>query len=122
VFWPPALFIPAARREVRAPGQSALTTAAIRTKVLASALQQQNTEVVSMNSNYVFLCGVMWCAYGDQEAGEELLRATSSLDPDTRSLAWALLENGMKNLRKKVIGTPGRDLGHSQSRQTHSVM
>ncbi len=61
-----------------------------------------------MNSNYVFLCGVMWCSYGDEEAGKELLRATGSLDPDTRALAWALLENGMRKLRKRVIGTPGR--------------
>ena len=28
-----------------------------------------------MNSDYVFLCGVMWCGYGQQEAGRELLRA-----------------------------------------------
>ena len=23
-----------------------------------------------MNSDYVFLCGVMWCGYGQQEAAE----------------------------------------------------
>ena len=27
-----------------------------------------------MNSDYVFLCGVMWCRYGKQEAGRELLK------------------------------------------------
>ena len=60
-----------------------------------------------MDSNYVFLCGVMWCGYGEQEAGKELLRATSSHDPDTRALAWAMLAKGMSELRKKVIGNPG---------------
>lgn len=60
-----------------------------------------------MDSNYVFLCGVMWCGYGEQEAGKELLRATSSRDPDTRALAWAMLAKGMSGLRKKVIGNPG---------------
>jgi hypothetical protein len=62
-----------------------------------------------MDSNYVFLCGVMWCGYGEQEAGKELLRATSSLDPDTRALAWAMLTQGMDELRKKVIGNPGEE-------------
>jgi len=59
-----------------------------------------------MDSNYVYLCGVMWCGYGQQEAGAELLRATSSPDPDTRTLAWAMLAKGMSELRKKVIGNP----------------
>lgn len=27
-----------------------------------------------MDSDYVFLCGVMWCRFGQQEAGKELLR------------------------------------------------
>lgn len=57
-----------------------------------------------MDSNYVFLCGVMWCGYGQQEAGKELLRATSSLDPDIRALACALLAKGLNELRKKVLG------------------
>ncbi len=39
-----------------------------------------------MDSDYVFLCGVMWCRYGQQEAGKELLRATDSMDPDMRTL------------------------------------
>jgi hypothetical protein len=62
-----------------------------------------------MDSNYVFLCGVMWCGYGQQEAGKELLRATSSLDPDIRTLAWAMLAKGMSGLKKKVIGDPGEE-------------
>jgi hypothetical protein len=63
-----------------------------------------------MDSNYVFLCGVMWCGYGEQEAGKELLRATSSRDPDTRALARAMLAKGMSELRKKMIGNPGKKI------------
>lgn len=44
-----------------------------------------------MNSNYVFLCGLMWCKFGQQEAGQELLRAAKSEDPDMSALAWAML-------------------------------
>jgi hypothetical protein len=62
-----------------------------------------------MDSNYVFLCGVMWCGYGQQEAGKELLRATSSLDPDIRALACAMLAKGLNELRKKVLGRPGEE-------------
>jgi hypothetical protein len=39
-----------------------------------------------MNSNYVFLCGVMWCQYGQQEAGSELIRAAQCGDPDLSAL------------------------------------
>lgn len=60
-----------------------------------------------MDSNYVFLCGVMWCAYGQREAGNELLRAATCADPDVRSLAWALLVRGMRDLKKTILGTPG---------------
>jgi hypothetical protein len=63
----------------------------------------------NMDSNYVFLCGVMWCGYGQQEAGKELLRATSSLDPDIRALACAMLAKGLNELRKKVLGRPGEE-------------
>jgi hypothetical protein len=56
-----------------------------------------------MDSSYVFLCGVMWCKYGAQEAGRELLRATASRDPDTKALAWAMLERGMAEKRARVI-------------------
>jgi hypothetical protein len=52
-----------------------------------------------MDSDYVFLCGVMWCRFGHQEAGEELLRAASSKDSDTRALAWAMLAKGTGRLR-----------------------
>jgi len=53
---------------------------------------------VSMNSNYVFLCGVMWCRYGQQEAGSELMRAAQGEDPDVSALALAMLEEGCRSL------------------------
>ena len=52
-----------------------------------------------MNSNYVFLCGVMWCKFGQQEAGKELLRAANSKDPDMSALACAMLARGARRLR-----------------------
>lgn len=53
-----------------------------------------------MNGDYVFLCGVMWCGYGQREARKELLRATRSADPDIRTLAWAMLARGITELKK----------------------
>ena len=44
-----------------------------------------------MNSDYVFLCGMMWCAYGLHDAASELLRAAESADPELRTLALAML-------------------------------
>ena len=55
-----------------------------------------------MDSDYVFLCGVMWCAYGQQDAGKELLRATRSTDPDIKALAWAMLTKGTRELRNNA--------------------
>jgi hypothetical protein len=52
-----------------------------------------------MDANYIFLCGVMWCKFGQQEAGKELLRAAKSGDPDTSALAWAMLAKGARRLR-----------------------
>ena len=53
-----------------------------------------------MNSNYVFLCGVMWCRFGQQDAGEELLRAADAEDPDMKALACAMFANGARRLRE----------------------
>ena len=76
-----------------------------------------------MDSNYVFLCGVMWCGYGQQEAGKELLRATGSSDPDIRALAWAMLTKGLNELRKKVIGHPGEEhFEDNRLRKTNPVI
>ena len=56
-------------------------------------------EKTKMDSNYVFLCGVMWCRFGQQDAGKELLRATNSVDPDVKALAWALLAKGARRIK-----------------------
>jgi hypothetical protein len=53
-----------------------------------------------VESDYVFLCGVMWCGYGQEEAGRELLRATLSRDPDISTLAWAMFAKGKTALRR----------------------
>jgi hypothetical protein len=63
-----------------------------------------------MDSNYVFLCGVMWCRFGQQDAGKELLRAADSVDPDMKALAWAMLAKGARRLRdlERRAQTPSR--------------
>jgi hypothetical protein len=55
-----------------------------------------------MDSNYVFLCGVMWCNYGALDAGKELLRATASSDANTKALAWAMLAKGMAKQKTRT--------------------
>ena len=61
-----------------------------------------------MDTDYIFLCGVMWCRFGEQEAGRELLRAADSMDPDTSALAWAMLAKGAS--RFSEFGKTGTDL------------
>ena len=51
-----------------------------------------------MNSNYVFLCGVMWCKFCQPDAGRELMRAAQGEDPDSSALALAMLEEGCRFL------------------------
>jgi len=63
-------------------------------------------EETEMDGNYVFLCGVMWCRFGQQDAGKELLRATNSVDPDLKALAWAMLAKGARRLRDLERATP----------------
>src|SRR5207302_3877862 len=63
-------------------------------------------EKTEMDVNYVFLCGVMWCRFGQQDAGKELLRATNSVDPDMKALAWAMLAKGARRLRDLEGPTP----------------
>jgi len=53
-----------------------------------------------MDSDYVFLCGVMWCRFGQQDAGKELLRAADAEDPDMRALAWTMFAKGVRRLRE----------------------
>jgi hypothetical protein len=70
-------------------------------------------EETEMDSNYMFLCGVMWCKFGQQEAGKELLRAAKSGDPDMSVLAWAMLAKGahrLRNLEKRAQTSSGASL------------
>ncbi len=53
-----------------------------------------------MDNNYVFLCGVMWCKFGQEDAAKELLRAADSGDPDMSAMAWAMLAKGARRLRE----------------------
>jgi hypothetical protein len=53
-----------------------------------------------MDSNYVFLCGVMWCRFGQQDAGKELLRAAGAEDPDMKALACAMFSKGVHRFRE----------------------
>ncbi len=53
-----------------------------------------------MDGNYVFLCGVMWCRFGQQDAGRELLRAADSGDPDVKALAGAMFAKGLRRWRE----------------------
>jgi hypothetical protein len=53
-----------------------------------------------MDSNYVCLCGVMWCKFGQVDAGKELARAADSSDANLRALACAMLTKGMRRLRQ----------------------
>jgi len=67
-----------------------------------------------MDSDYVFLCGLMWCRFGQPDAGTELLRAADSRNPDVKALAWAMLAEGVDRLKKLENGRnllPARSLG-----------
>src|SRR5258707_6405726 len=63
-------------------------------------------EEKELDGNYVFRCGVMWWRFGQQDAGKELLRATNSVDPDMKALAWAMLAKGARRLRDLERPTP----------------
>ena len=55
-----------------------------------------------MNSGYIFLCGVMWCRYRQEDAGSELMRAAEYEDPDLSALALAMLREGNRSPRQKI--------------------
>lgn len=62
-----------------------------------------------MDSDYMFLCGVMWCRFGQQDAGQELLRAATSMDPEMRALARAMWAKGavrLRNLERRKEPSP----------------
>ena len=70
-----------------------------------------------MDSNYVFLCGVMWCKFGQKDAGKELLRAADSGDPDMKALACAMFAKGVRRLKGLENGCnllPARSLGSDE--------
>ena len=70
-----------------------------------------------MDGDYVFLCGVMWCRFGQQEAGKELLRATTTMDPDMRALARAMLAKGalrLRDLERRAQTSPRSIVGGNQ--------
>jgi hypothetical protein len=48
---------------------------------------------------YVFLCGVVWSKYGEQDAGQELLSAADSEDGDMKALAGTMFEKGLRRLQ-----------------------
>ena len=52
-----------------------------------------------MDDNYMFLCGVMWCQFGQPEAAKELLRAATTGNPDMSALARAMLKRGARRLK-----------------------
>ena len=54
-----------------------------------------------MDSDYVFLCGVMWCRYGQEDAHRELMRAAECKDADLSALALAMLQAGYRSPRKR---------------------
>jgi hypothetical protein len=81
-------------------------------------LSKAGQEETRMDSNYVFLCGVMWCRFGQEDAGEELLRATESVDPDMCALAWAMWTNGahrLRELEKRANLVPAPSLGENNA-------
>lgn len=50
-----------------------------------------------MDILYLFVCGIRWAKYDDQEAGWELIQALSSPDADCRLVAEAMLaRNGVR--------------------------
>jgi hypothetical protein len=69
-----------------------------------------------MDGIYMFLCGVMWCKFGQQEAGQELLRAANSADPDMSVLASTMLAKGahaLRDVERRAQTSSGTTLGGS---------
>jgi len=76
-----------------------LWIAAIGSWIAFSECESRSQEKTRMDGNYIFLCGVMWCRFGQQDAGKELLRAADSTDPDIQALAWAMLAKSGRRLK-----------------------
>ena len=75
-----------------------------------------------MDGDYVFLCGVMWCGYGQQDAGRELLRATRSMDPDIRALASAMLEKGISQFKKSRLAVRAKSVSNRCADEAYSIV
>jgi len=56
-----------------------------------------------MDLAYLLMCGMAWTNFGSIEAGEELIRALTSPDPELRTMARALLEEGGER-SKQLVG------------------
>jgi hypothetical protein len=56
----------------------------------------------------VFLCGVMWCGHGHEEADTQLLRATLTRDPGPRCSFLRLDQNHPRQQSEESNGTNGR--------------
>lgn len=73
-----------------------------------------------MNTDYVFLCGVMWRNYGSDDARRELIRGLQSGDPDVIALASALLDEQLgvahdaasPDGQRSSYGLHERSIGH----------
>jgi hypothetical protein len=55
-----------------------------------------------MNTNYVFLCGMVWAHFGEEDAGLELIRALASPDQSLRVLARTMLEQSADKSRPLI--------------------
>lgn len=56
-----------------------------------------------MDANYVFLCGMVWAQFGEEDAGLEVVRALNSPYEEVRVLARAMLEQATGG-SKELIG------------------
>jgi len=55
-----------------------------------------------MDANYVFMCGMIWSQFGEQDAGHELISALQSTDPAVRVLARTMLDQSRGS--KELLG------------------
>lgn len=55
-----------------------------------------------MDATYIFLCGIVWARSGEEAAGLELIRATSSSVPELRGLARAMLRQASDRSRQLI--------------------
>ncbi|MBZ5598004.1 MAG: hypothetical protein LAN83_06755 [Acidobacteriia bacterium] len=59
-----------------------------------------------MDASYIFLCGMVWSQFGEEDAGLELIRALGSPEQEMRVLARAMLDQageGSKELMGQAL-------------------